>query len=276
MWAISRTAWPTAATPNTRCSSAIFSASPRPWSTPRATTTGSIASAAVTTRWRGWPPCAGASSPRPARSASGPSPCSVRPTRCRASAPMSRTCAGPTAAWCLPLSTPSGRTTASTRRAPRCGPKPRPAKPPTRPGSRRRLRWRASSRPARWCWPPRPRPWSTRTPAQPRLGQVHPGFGASVERTLLPLAEAAPFPVLLIHGDAHHHIVDRPFRNPKGQPIANLWRLEVFGEPRVHAVRVRVQVQAGPAGDVSAAPFGFSPVWNPLSPDPRMPRRSEP
>ncbi len=109
-------------------------------------------------------------------------------------------------------------------------------------------------------------------PAKPHKGQVHPGFAASVERTLLPLAEAAPFPVLLIHGDAHHHIVDRPFRNPQGQPIVNLWRMEVFGEPRVHAVRVRI----GPAGDASAEPFGFSPVWNPLSPDPRMPRQVRP
>ena len=50
-----------------------------------------------------------------------------------------------------------------------------------------------------------------------------------------------------------------------GQPITNLWRLQVFGEPRMHAVRVRVNT-AVPTG---AAPFSYSPIWNPLSTDPR-------
>ena len=106
---------------------------------------------------------------------------------------------------------------------------------------------------------------------QPLLGEVRDGFARSVTQTLLPLAEAAPHPVLLIHGDSHHYTTDQPFQNPQHQPIQNLWRLEVFGEPRVHAVRVRVNG----VGD-GGPPFGFTPVWNPLSPDPRLRARDQP
>ncbi len=115
----------------------------------------------------------------------------------------------------------------------------------------------------------------------PSRGEVRQGFALSISQTLLPLAEAAPFPVLLIHGDAHRYTVDRPFLNRQGQPIANLWRLQVFGAPRVHAVRVRVNLQP-PAGRVPGAnapappPFSFTPIWNPLSPDPRITGRIQP
>lgn len=95
----------------------------------------------------------------------------------------------------------------------------------------------------------------------PQAGQVREDF-ASIGRSLLPLAEAAPHPVLLVHGDHHVYQHDQPFRNAAGRPIANLWRLQVFGHPRLHAVRVRVQP------GVAAEPFSFSPVWNPLSADP--------
>ncbi len=98
-------------------------------------------------------------------------------------------------------------------------------------------------------------------------GEVHAAF-PSIARTLLPLAEAAPHPVLLVHGDDHIYTHDQPFRNARGQPIPNLWRLQVFGQPRVHAVRVRVQ--PGVAGQ----PFACTPVWNPMSTDPRMAARS--
>ncbi|MBL8350516.1 MAG: hypothetical protein JNL87_09385 [Burkholderiaceae bacterium] len=87
---------------------------------------------------------------------------------------------------------------------------------------------------------------------------------ASIGSVLLPLAEAAPIPVLLVHGDFHRYRTDQPFYNRRGQPIANLWRLEVFGEPRMHAVRVRVQPQ------VRERPFAFTPIWNPMSTDPRL------
>ena len=103
------------------------------------------------------------------------------------------------------------------------------------------------------------------------LGEVREGFARSITQTLLPLAEAARHPVLLIHGDGHHYTVDQPFQNPQHQPIHNLWRLEVFGEPRMHAVRVRVNG----AGD-GGPPFSFTPIWNPLSPDPRLRARDQP
>ena len=99
--------------------------------------------------------------------------------------------------------------------------------------------------------------------APPRRGSLQPQF-PSIARTLLPLAEAAPHPVLLVHGDAHRFTVDQPFENARGQPIANLWRLQVFGEPQVHAVRVRVQP------GVPGQPFACTPVWNPMSTDPRQ------
>lgn len=100
---------------------------------------------------------------------------------------------------------------------------------------------------------------------QPKRGEVHEAFAASIRDTLLPLAEAAPFPVLLVHGDFHRYHTDQPFFNRRGQRITNLWRLEVFGEPRLHAVRVRVQ-----PGVTGAAPFIFSPIFNPMASDPRL------
>ncbi len=100
-------------------------------------------------------------------------------------------------------------------------------------------------------------------PAGLRRGSLQPGF-AAIAHTLLPLADAAPHPVLLVHGDAHHSTFDQPFQNARGRLVANLWRLQVFGEPQVHAVRVRVQ----PA--VAGRPFDCSPVWNPMATDPRQ------
>ena len=106
---------------------------------------------------------------------------------------------------------------------------------------------------------------------QPKRGVVHEAFAASIRDTLLPLAEAAPFPVLLVHGDFHHFMTDQPFFNASGQRIANLWRLQVFGEPRLHAVRVRVQPGlTGANGAPAPEPFIFTPIFNPMSRDPRV------
>ena len=76
--------------------------------------------------------------------------------------------------------------------------------------------------------------------------------------------------MLLVHGDAHIYTVDQPFETSHGHWIRNLWRLQVFGEPQLHAVRVRVQPH------VASEPFACSPVWNPLSPDPRQGARRGP
>ena len=104
-------------------------------------------------------------------------------------------------------------------------------------------------------------------PAEPKRGEVQEGY-PSIAHQLLPLAETAPHPVLLIHGDFHQYTTDRPFRNAQGRTITNLWRLEVFGEPRIHAVRVGVQPE------VVGAPFVFTPIWNAMSPDPRSSPRT--
>ena len=103
-------------------------------------------------------------------------------------------------------------------------------------------------------------------PAEPKRSEVHESF-PSIGKHLLPLAQAALFPVLLVHGDHHRYVTDQPFQDAQGRSIANLWRLQVYGEPRIHAVRVRVQPE------VAGAPFVYTPVWNAMSPDPRgLPR----
>lgn len=88
------------------------------------------------------------------------------------------------------------------------------------------------------------------------------GYGTSIAGALLPLTMASGLPVLLVHGDSHHFITDQPFVDRSGRPIANLWRLMVFGDPRTHAVKVRVEPGA-------AEPFSFTPIWNAMSADPR-------
>lgn len=91
----------------------------------------------------------------------------------------------------------------------------------------------------------------------------HSGFTRLFEQGLLPLVQDWGRPVLLIHGDSHRFVIDRPFKAVKepgkGQVLRNLMRLQVFGEQEVHAVRVSVD----PA---SPDPFGFKPLFNPLSP----------
>lgn len=87
-------------------------------------------------------------------------------------------------------------------------------------------------------------------------------FRAVISQTLLLLAAASPMPVLYIHGDSHHYIADQPFVDAKGRPIRQVWRLQVPGEERMHAVKVAVQPGA-------AQPFTFELIWNPMSPIPR-------
>ena len=82
------------------------------------------------------------------------------------------------------------------------------------------------------------------------------GFKASIGDTFLPLAEAFKKPVLFIHGDTHVLRIDQPFKNAKGAPIANLTRLEVFGDQLMHAVKVTV---APAKRDI----FAFQPIYNP-------------
>lgn len=84
----------------------------------------------------------------------------------------------------------------------------------------------------------------------------HSGFLESVGNTLLPRAEAFAKPVLLIHGDSHIFKIDQPFTNGDDEVIANITRLEVFGDQDVHAVRVTVDPSA-----VNGSVFGFQPIY---------------
>ena len=66
-------------------------------------------------------------------------------------------------------------------------------------------------------------------------------------------------PVLLVHGDSHEFVVDRPFIESQGElglpRYANIMRLEVFGAAEVRAVQVSVD---------TGTPwlFGFEPLYN--------------
>jgi len=75
--------------------------------------------------------------------------------------------------------------------------------------------------------------------------------------TLRALAEGAAAygrPVLLVHGDTHEFIVDRPLLRPDGMGrLVNVYRLEVFGDPHIQAVEVTVD----PA---DPAMFAFRPL----------------
>ena len=72
------------------------------------------------------------------------------------------------------------------------------------------------------------------------------------------LAAAYGKPVLLVHGDFHEFVVDRPFLVSQGeaQPpkFANISRLQVFGAPELKAVRVSVDTQ-------TPWVFGYEPVY---------------
>lgn len=75
-------------------------------------------------------------------------------------------------------------------------------------------------------------------------------------RTLKALAKrSASFdgPVLIVHGDHHHLIIDRPLVDRNGDPVRNVTRLQVMGDYDVGAVFVTVNPEAD-------EPFRFEPV----------------
>jgi hypothetical protein len=80
---------------------------------------------------------------------------------------------------------------------------------------------------------------------------------APIRDTLLELATQFVKPVLVIHGDEHQYIVDRPFRHPAtGAPVTNLERLMTFGSPAIGWVDVVVD-------PTEAEPFRFEPNVTP-------------
>jgi hypothetical protein len=72
-------------------------------------------------------------------------------------------------------------------------------------------------------------------------------------------------PVLLVHGDFHEFVVDRPFLVSQGESeppkYANVTRLQVYGAPELKAVKVTVD---------TATPwvFGFEPLYPPDAGEP--------
>jgi hypothetical protein len=74
----------------------------------------------------------------------------------------------------------------------------------------------------------------------------------------LPLAAAIDLPVLLIHGDSHRHRMDRPFR-VNGQPLQNVFRLEVPGGGDVRACLVSVDWTQNPPFGVRLIEPGSTP-----------------
>ena len=72
------------------------------------------------------------------------------------------------------------------------------------------------------------------------------------------LAERFGKPVLLVHGDFHEFIVDRPFALSRGEielpRYTNVTRLQVFGAPELKAVRVTVEPD-------TPWVFGFQPLY---------------
>jgi hypothetical protein len=79
-----------------------------------------------------------------------------------------------------------------------------------------------------------------------------------VARAVRDLGAAFGKPVLLIHGDYHQLVIDKPFRVTTGETTPprydNITRLQVYGAPDVRAVRISVDTE-------SPWVFGFTPLY---------------
>jgi len=72
-----------------------------------------------------------------------------------------------------------------------------------------------------------------------RAGLAHGGYRALLD-TLRAETQAFPGQVLLVHGDTHFFKVDKPLYSP-AKLLPNLTRLQTFGSPSIHWVRVVVE-----------------------------------
>lgn len=63
---------------------------------------------------------------------------------------------------------------------------------------------------------------------------------ASFREALVPLVMAYDRPVMLIHGDSHYFRIDKPLKGPSGRRLDLFTRVETFGVPHNHWLRVRV------------------------------------
>jgi hypothetical protein len=79
-----------------------------------------------------------------------------------------------------------------------------------------------------------------------------------VARAIRDLGSEFGRPVLLIHGDFHEFIVDRPFLVMTGEVTPprydNITRLQVYGAPDIRAVRISVDTE-------TPWVFGFTPLY---------------
>jgi hypothetical protein len=72
------------------------------------------------------------------------------------------------------------------------------------------------------------------------------GFAGFLD-TLRAVARDLPKPIVVIHGDTHIFRYDQPFRDPaSGARIANLWRIETWGDPWTGWVKVTVSADLPP------------------------------
>ena len=79
------------------------------------------------------------------------------------------------------------------------------------------------------------------------------GLGGGFQATLAAITEgtiAFGGPVLVIHGDGHVFTVDTPFQNIVGNPLDNVWRVEMPGALDIRAVRIRIDPKASRIFDV--------------------------
>lgn len=93
--------------------------------------------------------------------------------------------------------------------------------------------------------------------------QIRGGFYSSYGHTvfeLLPFFASFEKPILVLHGDYHEFIVDRPFlvykseENPDANRNKHVTRLQVFGAPELKAVKVTVEPD-------TPWVFSFSPLY---------------
>ena len=93
--------------------------------------------------------------------------------------------------------------------------------------------------------------------------RIRDGFFSSYGHTvfeLLPLFNSFEKPILVIHGDFHEFIVDRPFltynseKDPDQNRNKHVIRLQVFGAPESKAVKITVEPD-------TPWVFGFSPLY---------------
>lgn len=74
-------------------------------------------------------------------------------------------------------------------------------------------------------------------------GLPHRGFRSLLE-TLRSETPDFPGPVLLVHGDTHHHQINRPLRDSQGETIENFTRVESYGYPFMGWVKVYIDTNS--------------------------------